>query len=36
MDIKDIGYKGVDWPHLAQDRVHWRALVNMAVSLRIS
>jgi hypothetical protein len=26
MDLKEIGREGVDWIHLAQDRVQWRPL----------
>jgi hypothetical protein len=28
MDLRDIGWDGVDWIDLAQDRDQWRALVN--------
>jgi len=28
-------YKGVDWIHLAQDRDHWRAVVNTVMNLRV-
>jgi hypothetical protein len=28
VDLREIGCEGVDWIHPAQDRVHWRALVN--------
>jgi hypothetical protein len=28
MDPKEVGWEGVDWIHLAQDRDQWRALVN--------
>jgi hypothetical protein len=28
MDIKEIWCDGVDWIHLAQDTLQWRALVN--------
>jgi len=28
MDVRDIGWKGVDWIHLAQDRNQWQAVVN--------
>jgi len=28
MNFREIGWKGVDWIHLAQDRDQWRILVN--------
>jgi hypothetical protein len=28
MDLQEIGWEGVDWMHLAQDRDQWQALVN--------
>jgi hypothetical protein len=28
MDLREIGWDGMDWIHLAQDRDQWRALVN--------
>jgi hypothetical protein len=28
MDLLEIGWSGVDWIGLAQDRDKWRALVN--------
>jgi hypothetical protein len=28
MDIREMGWDGVDWFELAQDRDQWRALVN--------
>jgi hypothetical protein len=34
MDLRESGWKGVDWMHLAQDRSQWRALVNMVMNLR--
>jgi hypothetical protein len=33
MDLREIGWGGVDWIDLAQDRDHWRALVNTAMYL---
>jgi hypothetical protein len=33
MDLRDIGWDGVDWIHLARDRDQWRALVNTVVNL---
>jgi hypothetical protein len=28
MDLREIGWGGMDWIDLAQDREQWRALVN--------
>jgi hypothetical protein len=28
MDVREIGWEGVDWMHLAQDRDQWRAVVS--------
>jgi hypothetical protein len=28
MELLDVGWSGVDWIGLAQDRDKWRALVN--------
>jgi hypothetical protein len=28
MDLREIGWGGMDWINLAQDRDKWRALVN--------
>jgi hypothetical protein len=33
MDLKEIGWGGVNWMHLAQDSDQWRALVNTVLSL---
>jgi hypothetical protein len=35
MDLREIGGDGVDWVDLAQDRNHWRALVNTVMNLRV-
>jgi hypothetical protein len=36
MDLEEIGWGGgVEWTLLAQDRVHWRALVNAVMNLRV-
>jgi hypothetical protein len=29
MDLKEMGWEGVDWLHVAEDRDQWWALVNM-------
>jgi hypothetical protein len=35
MDLRDIGWGGMDWIDLAQDRGQWRALVSMVMNLRV-
>jgi hypothetical protein len=35
MNVREIGWDGMDWIDLAQDRDQWRALVNTAVNLRV-
>jgi hypothetical protein len=35
MDIREIGWHGVDWVDMAQDRDQWRALVNTVSNLRV-
>jgi hypothetical protein len=35
MDLTDIGWDGMDWIKLAQDRKQWRALVNTVMNLRV-
>jgi hypothetical protein len=34
MDLREIGWGGMDWIELAQDRDQWRVLVNMVMNLR--
>jgi hypothetical protein len=34
IDLKEIGWFGMDWIDLAQDRDQWRALVNTVINLR--
>jgi hypothetical protein len=34
MDRREIGWGGVEWIYLAQDRDLWRALVNAVMNLR--
>jgi hypothetical protein len=33
MDLRVIGWGGMDWIDLAQDRDQWRAPVNMVINL---
>jgi hypothetical protein len=35
MDLGEVGWDGVDWIGLAQDRDRWRALVNRVMNLRV-
>jgi hypothetical protein len=35
MDLGEIGIDGANWFRLAQDRVQWRAFVNMVMNLRV-
>jgi hypothetical protein len=35
MDLREIGWDGMDWIDLAQDRDQWRALVNKVMNLRV-
>jgi hypothetical protein len=31
MDLREIGWEGVDWMHLDKDRDQWRAVVNTVI-----
>jgi hypothetical protein len=35
MGLGEIGWDGVDWIDMAQDRDQWKALVNMVLNLRV-
>jgi hypothetical protein len=35
MGIREIGWWGVEWIRLAQDRDRWRAVVNGVMNLRV-
>jgi hypothetical protein len=34
IDLQKVGWEGMDWIALAQDRDRWRAVVNAAMNLR--
>jgi hypothetical protein len=34
-DLGEIGWEGVNWSRLVQDRVQWRIFVNMIMNLRV-
>jgi hypothetical protein len=36
MGLQEVGWEGVDWIDMAQDRGRWRALVNAVMNLRVS
>jgi hypothetical protein len=33
--LREIGWGGMDWIDLAEDRLQWRALVNTVMDLRV-
>jgi hypothetical protein len=35
MDLQEVGWEGMDWIDMAQDRDRWRALVNTVMNLRV-
>jgi hypothetical protein len=35
MDLVEIGWDGMDWTDLAQDRDQWRSLVNTVTNLPV-
>jgi hypothetical protein len=35
-DLREIGWDGMDWIDLVQDRDQWRALVNTVMNFRVT
>jgi hypothetical protein len=35
MDFGKVGWNGLDWINLAEDRNRWRAFVNSVLNLRV-
>jgi hypothetical protein len=35
MDLREIGWDGMDWIDLAQDRDQWRALLNAVMNILV-
>jgi hypothetical protein len=35
VDLREIGWDGVGWIDVDQDRDHWRALVNRVMNFRV-
>jgi hypothetical protein len=35
MYLGEVGWRGMDWISLAQERDNWRALVNTVMNLRV-
>jgi hypothetical protein len=34
-NLREIGWDGMNWIHLAQDRYQWRAAVNMVMNILV-
>jgi hypothetical protein len=35
IDLREIGWDGMEWINLAENRDQWRALVNTVMNLRV-
>jgi len=35
MDLQEVGFEGIDWINVADDRDRWWALVNVVMNLLV-
>jgi hypothetical protein len=35
MDLREIGWEGLEWMHLVQDRVQWQVVVYMEMNIQV-
>ena len=35
MDLQEVGWEGMDWIYVADDRDRWRGLVNAVMNIRV-
>jgi hypothetical protein len=35
LDLREMGWSGMDWIDVARDKDQWRALINTAMNLRV-
>jgi hypothetical protein len=35
MDLQEVGWGGMDWIDMAQDRDRWRALLSVVMNLQV-
>jgi hypothetical protein len=35
IDFREVGWGGIDWSDLAQERDQWRTVLNMVMNLRV-